>query len=62
MTLLIHEGKKSEDFFLKDGTIFDYSYTENVKFDIFQTIVKRPLEGIETDKWNKICQYVYGVF
>ena len=54
MTFLIHEGKKSEDLFLKDGTTPDPRSTENVEFNIVQIIIKRQLEGGETDKWKKI--------
>ena len=54
MTLLIHWGKKAEDLFLKDGTISDPSSTDNVEFNMFQTVIKRQLEGGETDNWNKI--------
>ena len=39
------KGKKVEDFFLKDGTIPDPSSTEKIYFNIFQTIIKRQLEG-----------------
>ena len=50
ITLLIHEGKKVEDLFLGDGTIPDSSSMDNFEFKIFQTIIKRQLEGGETDK------------
>ena len=50
MTLLIHEGKKSEYLFLKDGTIPDPRSTDNAEFKIVQTIIERQLEGGETDK------------
>ena len=43
-----------EDLFPKDGTVTDPSSTDNVEFNIFQTVIKRQLEGGETDKWNKI--------
>ena len=62
MTLPIHEGKKAEDFFLKDGTIPDPRFTEKIGFKIVQTITKRQLEGLEADKWNKnvnTCMVVY---
>ena len=62
MTLLIHEGEKAEEFFLKDGTTPKPISTDNTEFKIVQTIVKRQLEGRETDNRNKICQYVYGSF
>ena len=61
MTLLIHEGKKAEDLFLKDGTVPDPSSTDNAEFKIVLTIIKRLLEGGETDKWNKIATRCMGV-
>ena len=61
MTLLIHEGKKAEDLLIKDGTITDPISTENVELKIVQTIIKRQLEGGETDKWNKIVNTCMGV-
>eukprot|EP00977_Amphora_coffeiformis_P024076 scaffold15034_cov181-Amphora_coffeaeformis.AAC.8 len=61
MTLLIHEGKKAEDLFLKDGTLPDPSSTDNAEFKIVLTIIKRLLEGGETDKWNKIAARCKGV-
>ena len=61
MTLLIHEGKKVEELFLNDGTIPDPIFIENVQFKIFQTIIKRQLQGVETDKWNKIVNGCMGV-
>jgi len=61
MTLLIHEGKKAEDAFLKDGTLPDPSSTDNAEFKIVLTIIKRLLESGETDKWNKIAKRCKGV-
>jgi len=61
MTLLIHEGKKAEDLFLKDGTLPDPNSTDNAEFKIVLTIIKRLLEGGETDKWNKIASRCKGV-
>jgi len=61
MTLLIHEGKKAEDAFLKDGTLPDPSSTENAEFKIVLSIIKRLLESGETDKWNKIAARCHGV-
>lgn len=61
MTLLIHEGKKAEDLFLKDGTLPDPSSTDNAEFKIVLTIIKRLLESGETDKWNKIASRCLGV-
>ena len=54
ITLIIHQGKKAEDFFLNDGTIPDPISTDNAEFKIVQTIIKLQLEGGEIDKWNKI--------
>ena len=61
MTLLIHEGNKEEDLFLKDCTIPDPISTYNVEFKIVQTINKRQLGGGETDKCNKIVNMFMGV-
>ena len=60
-TLLIHEGNKAEDLFLKDGTIPDPRFTYNAEFNIFQTIIKRQIEGGETDNWNKVVNTCMGV-
>ena len=54
MTILVHEGRKKEDFSLKDFTIPDPRSTDNVEFNIVQTTIKCQLEGEETDKWNII--------
>ena len=61
LTLLIHEGKKAEDLFLKDGTLPDPTSTDNAEFKIVLTIIKRLLEAGETDKWNKIANRCMGV-
>jgi len=61
LTLLIHEGKKAEDLFLKDGTLPDPSSTDNAEFKIVLTIIKRILEAGETDKWNKMAARCMGV-
>merc|ERR1711892_1169152 len=61
MTLIIHEGKKAEDLFLKDGTLPDPTSTDNAEFKIVLTILKRLLEGGETDKWNKLATRCVGV-
>ena len=60
MILLIHEGRKAEDLFLKDGTIPDLISTDNADFKIVQTIIKRQLEGGETDKWKNIITTCVG--
>jgi len=61
LTLLIHEGKKAEDLFLKDGTLPDPTSTDNAEFKIVLTIIKRLLNAGETDKWNKIASRCMGV-
>ena len=61
MTLIIHDDKKAEDLFFKDGTIPDTSSTDNAEFNILQTIIKRQIEGGDMDSW-KNCQYVFGIF
>lgn len=61
MTLLIHEGKKAEDLFLKDGTLPDPSSTDNAEMKIVLTILKRLLESGVTDKWNKMAKRCVGV-
>jgi adenosylhomocysteinase len=61
MTLIIHEGKKAEDLFLKDGTLPDPSSTDNAEFKIVLAILRRILEGGETDKWNKIAARCQGI-
>ena len=59
MTLLVYEGNKAEDLFLKDWTIPDPSSTDNVEFKIVQTIIKRQLEGGETENWKKNSMRVW---
>uniref|UniRef100_A0A6U5LHG6 Adenosylhomocysteinase n=2 Tax=Corethron hystrix TaxID=216773 RepID=A0A6U5LHG6_9STRA len=61
MTLLIHEGKKAEDLFLKDGTLPDPTSTDNAEMKIVLTILKRLLESGVTDKWNKMAKRCVGV-
>jgi adenosylhomocysteinase len=61
MTLIIHEGKKAEDLFLKDGTLPNPDSTDNAEFKIVLSIIKRLLEAGETDKWNKIASRCQGV-
>jgi adenosylhomocysteinase len=61
MTLLIHEGKKAEDLFLKNGTLPDPNSTDNAEFKIVLGIIRRLLEAGETDKWNKIAKRCMGV-
>ena len=62
MTLLIHEGKKAEDLFLNNCTIPDPISMDNVEIKIIQTIINTQLEGVDTDKWNKIVYTCMGVY
>jgi adenosylhomocysteinase len=61
MTLLIHEGKKAEDLFLKDGTLPDPDSTDNAEFKLVLGIIRRLLQSGVTDKWNKIATRCMGV-
>ena len=60
MNLLIHESNKAEEFSLKDGTIPDPISTYDVEFKIVQIIIKRQIEGGDTDKCNKIFNTCMG--
>ena len=60
MNLLIHEDNKSEELLLNDGTIPEPISTDNVEFNIVQTIIKRQLEGGDMDKWNKVVNTCMG--
>jgi len=60
MTLLVHEGKKAEDLFAKDGTLPDPESTTNAEFKIVLGIIKRGLAK-QPDKWNKIAKRMFGV-
>ena len=44
ITLIIHEGKKSDELFLKDGTVTEPRYTDNADFKFVQTIINFQLE------------------
>ena len=55
------KGRKAEGFFLKNVTIPDPRSTENYEFNIVQTIIKRQIEGGETDKRNKNANTYIGV-
>ena len=61
MTLLIHEGKKTEDFSLNDGTIPDPSSMDSAELNIVQTIIKLQIKGGETDKWDFFVNTCMGV-
>ena len=61
MTLLIHEGKKAEDRFAKDGTLPDPNVTDNSEMKVVLSIIRRLLESGETDKFAKIAGRCKGV-
>jgi len=60
MTLLIHEGKKAEDLFEKDGTVPDPASTDNAEFKLVLTMICRTLKS-DPKKWNKIADRFIGV-
>ena len=43
------------------GTITYPSSTDNSEFKIVQTIIKRQIEGGDTDKWNKLFNTCMGL-
>mmetsp|Transcript_15711 Transcript_15711/g.37312 ORF Transcript_15711/g.37312 Transcript_15711/m.37312 type:complete len:490 (-) Transcript_15711:218-1687(-) len=59
-TLLIHEGKKAEDAYARDGTLPDPSSTDNPEFKIVLQLIK---ESIAKDpkKWTKLAAVCRGV-
>merc|ERR1712037_891802 len=61
MTLLIHEGKKAEDLYEKNGTLPDPNSTENNELKIVLSIIRRVLLSGNIDKWNKISRRCMGV-
>jgi len=60
MTLLIHEGKKAEDIFEKDGTVPDPASTDNAEFKLVLTMICRTLKS-DPKKWTKIADRFIGV-
>ena len=60
MTLLVHEGKKAEDLFAKDGTVPDPTSTDNAEFKIVLTIIGRTLKT-DAKKWSKVAARMFGV-
>jgi adenosylhomocysteinase len=61
MTLLIHEGKKAEDLYKKNGTIPDPNSTDNAELKIVLSIIKRIILSGDVDKWTKISNRCMGV-
>jgi len=60
MTLLIHEGRKAEVAYAKDGTLPDPSSTTNAEFKIILQIVRRELPKNPT-KWHRLADRMVGV-
>jgi len=60
MTLLIHEGRKAEIAYAKDGTLPDPSSTTNAEFKIILQIVRRELPKNPT-KWHRLADRMIGV-
>jgi len=60
MTLLIHEGKKAEILFEKDGTLPDPASTENAEFKIVLALIARELPK-QPKKWHKLADRMVGV-
>merc|ERR1740138_1531119 len=60
MTLLIHEGRKAEIAYAKDGTLPDPSSTTNAEFKIILQIVRRELPKNPT-KWHRLADRMVGV-
>ena len=61
MTLLVHEGKKLEDAFEKDGSLPDPSSTDNAEFKIVLSQVKRTITTGDPKKWTKLAARWLGV-
>merc|ERR1740115_198119 len=60
MTLLIHEGKKAEDEFEKNGTIPDPASTDNAEFKCVLGLIARCLKT-DPKKWSKTAARMQGV-
>merc|ERR1712226_1772195 len=59
-TLLIHEGKKAEEAFEKDGTVPDPSSTDNPEFKIVLQLIKESLAK-DPKKYSKMAAKIRGV-
>ncbi|GMH38752.1 hypothetical protein BSKO_06636 [Bryopsis sp. KO-2023] len=59
-TLLIHEGKKAEDAYEKDGTLPDPESTDNPEFKIVLTTVRNSIPR-DPKKWTKMAAKMIGV-
>ncbi len=61
MTMLVHEGKKAEDNFAKDGSLPDPASSNDAEFKIVLTLLRNLLTSGITNKWNKINLRCVGV-
>jgi adenosylhomocysteinase len=59
-TLLIHEGKKAEDAFKKDGTKPDPSSTTDAEYHIVLKIISQTLDK-DPQMWTKMAKNIVGV-
>jgi len=59
-TLLIHEGKKFEDKFAKDGSLPDPASTTNAEFKCVLATIKASIEKDQT-RFNRIVSRMVGV-
>ena len=59
-TMLIHEGRKAEEKYAKDGTLPDPASTTNAEFKCVLALIR---ESIKKDpkKWTKMSKCVRGV-
>merc|ERR1719230_1026519 len=59
-TLLIHEGKKFEEKFAKDGSLPDPNSTTNPEFKCVLTTIKNSIQK-DPKKWTNIAAQIRGV-
>jgi adenosylhomocysteinase len=59
-TLLIHEGKRREEAFAKDGTLPDPSETDNAEFKCVLSVLRESIQKDPT-KWTRMAKTVRGV-
>merc|ERR1712166_1005416 len=59
-TMLIHEGKKAEEAFAKDGTLPDPESTKNAEFKCVLNIIKNSIPK-DPKKWTKMAATCRGV-
>merc|ERR1719395_470120 len=59
-TLVLHEGKKAEELFAKDGTLPDPNSTMNPEFKCVLTTIKNSIQK-DPKKWTNIAAQIRGV-